>query len=278
MLKNLGVKARRTMRAFLGTTVAAAFCAVVSPALAGSVTQPGETIGLAAGAPLPVGVYFVDTFDWGVRKGENGAKDVTLGVNIPVLAWATPTTIAGGRLQLLGALPELEVGVQDSDHDSGLYNPFLAAQLAWDLGSGFGVSYMLGIYLPVGNKLGFDTTSITQRAAVSYTADGWNLTANGIYGIATDSMSKTTNPDFVNLDLTATKALGKWSVGPVALASWDVSKPTSAYKKQSQFALGGLVGYGFDQLTVQAYLTSTVAQENYGGNDTRGWGRVILPF
>jgi hypothetical protein len=153
MLKNLGVKARRTMRAFLGTTVAAAFCAVVSPALAGSVTQPGETIGLAAGAPLPEGVYFVNTLNWGVRKGENGAKDVTLGVNIPVLAWATPTTIAGGRLQLLGALPALEVGVQDADHDSGLYNPFLAAQLAWDLGSGFGVSYMLGIYLPVGNKV-----------------------------------------------------------------------------------------------------------------------------
>jgi hypothetical protein len=57
---------------------------VVSPALAGSVTQPGETIGLAAGAPLPEGVYFVNTLNWGVRKGENGAADVTLGVNIPV--------------------------------------------------------------------------------------------------------------------------------------------------------------------------------------------------
>ena len=158
------------------------------------------------------------------------------------------------------------------------YNPFLASQLAWDLGGGFGVSYMLGVYFPVGNRMGFDTTSINQRAAVSYTNDGWNLTANGIYGIATDPVSKTTNPDFFNLDLTATKALGKWSVGPVALASWDVSKPTATYKKQSQFALGGLVGYGFDQLTLQAYLTSTVAQENYGGNDTRGWGRVILPF
>jgi hypothetical protein len=251
---------------------------VVSPALAGSVTQPGETIGLAAGAPLPEGVYFVNTLNWGVRKGENGAADVTLGVNIPVVAWATPAKIAGARFQLLGALPALEVGVQDADHDSGLYNPFLASQLAWDLGGGFGVSYMLGVYFPVGNRMGFDTTSINQRAAVSYTNDGWNLTANGIYGIATDSVSKTTNPDFFNLDLTATKALGKWSVGPVALASWDVSKPTATYKKQSQFALGGLVGYGFDQLTLQAYLTSTVAQENYGGNDTRGWGRVILPF
>jgi hypothetical protein len=120
MLKNLGVKARRSMRAFLGATAAATLCAVVSPALAGSVTQPGETIGLAAGAPLPEGVYFVNTLNWGVRQGENGKADVTLGVNIPVVAWATPAKIAGARFQLLGALPALEVGVQDADHDSGL--------------------------------------------------------------------------------------------------------------------------------------------------------------
>ena len=63
MLKNLGVKARRSMRAFLGAAVAATLCAAVSPVLAGSVTQPGETIGLAAGAPLPEGVYFVNTLN-----------------------------------------------------------------------------------------------------------------------------------------------------------------------------------------------------------------------
>lgn len=83
MLKNLGVKARRTMRAFLGTTIAAAFCAVVSPALAGSVTQPGETIGLAAGAPLPEGVYFVNTLNWGVRNVAIGLKVGYCAVALP---------------------------------------------------------------------------------------------------------------------------------------------------------------------------------------------------
>ena len=32
-------------------------------ALAGSVTQPGETVGVATGAPLPQGFYLVDTTD-----------------------------------------------------------------------------------------------------------------------------------------------------------------------------------------------------------------------
>ena len=159
-----------------------------------------------------------------------------------------------------------------------LYNPFLASQLAWDLGGGFGVSYMLGVYFPVGNRMGFDTTSINQRAAVSYTNDGWNLTANEISGIATNSVSKTTNPDFVNLDLTATKSLGKWSVGPVALASWDVSKPTAAYKKQGQFALGQAGWVRVRSVDVTGVPDQRGCAGRSGGNDTRGWGRVILPF
>src|SRR4051794_9585356 len=103
MLKNLGVKARRSMRACLAATIAATLCAVVSPALAGSVTQPGETIGLAAGAPLPEGVYFVDTFDWGVRKGENGAADVAVGGHNPGGGWAPPPKIARAPVPTLWA-------------------------------------------------------------------------------------------------------------------------------------------------------------------------------
>src|SRR5689334_7684849 len=48
---------------------AGALClCLTAPALAGSVTQPGETVGVAAGAPLPPGFYFVNTGDWGCRN------------------------------------------------------------------------------------------------------------------------------------------------------------------------------------------------------------------
>src|SRR5262245_4787620 len=35
------------------------------PALAGSVTQPGETVGLNTGTPLAPGWYAINTVDWG---------------------------------------------------------------------------------------------------------------------------------------------------------------------------------------------------------------------
>ena len=90
-------------------------------AFAGSVTQPGETGGLASGAPLPQGVYFVNTGDWGRRSD----VDVSLGVDIPVLAWSTPWTILGGRVQFLIAGPVVEVGVHNTTYLRGVYNPLV---------------------------------------------------------------------------------------------------------------------------------------------------------
>lgn len=243
---------------------------------AGSVTQPGETVGLAAGAPLPEGVYFVNTADWGCRN--TSPEDTCVGVDIPVLAWATPVFLLGGRLQLLGAMPLIEVGVEGTDYTSGFYNPFLAAQLAWDLGNGFGVSYMAGFYVGVNTSVAFDSTSFNQRFAISYTADGWNLTANAIWGIQFEGVTSTINPNFLNVDLTATKKIGKFEIGPVAYYSTDLNNPLPLYRKQSQFAVGGLIGYDFGPVIAQAYLTTDVYEENYGGYDTRLWGRIIVPL
>ena len=50
----------------LAAAGALSFCTAV-PALAASVTQPGETVGLNAGAPLPQGWYAINTVDWGCR-------------------------------------------------------------------------------------------------------------------------------------------------------------------------------------------------------------------
>lgn len=240
---------------------------------AGSVTQPGETVGVAAGAPLPEGVYFVNTFDLGHRDG----VDVTLAVDIPVVAWSTPWTLLGARVQFLVATPAIGVSAPNTNSTVDMFNPLISGQLAWDLGNGWGVSYLLGAYIGVETPVAFDSTSINQRFAVSYTGNGWNLTANLIYGIQLDAVTNTINPDFLNLDLTATKKFGKWEIGPVAFGSTDLTTPFVGYQKQSQFALGGLVGYDFGPLILQAYVTTDVAEENYGGRDTRGWFRVIIP-
>src|SRR5262249_3842907 len=51
----------------LAAAGALSLCTAV-PALAGSVTQPGETVGLNAGAPLPQGWYAINTVDWGCME------------------------------------------------------------------------------------------------------------------------------------------------------------------------------------------------------------------
>jgi hypothetical protein len=42
--------------------------------------------------------------------------------------------------------------------------------------------------------------------------------------------------------------------------------------------MGGLIGYWFDQLIVQVYVTSDVYEKNYGGIDVRGWAIIIVPI
>ena len=61
--------------------------------------------------------------------------------------------------------------------------------------------------------------------------------------------------------------------------STDLNAPIAAYQKQSQFALGGLVGYYFDRVSVQAYVTSDVYEKNYGGsNNISGNLRITIPL
>ena len=148
-------------------------------------------------------------------------------------------------------MPLVGAGTPGS-YTAGWYNPWIAGQLAWDLGHGLGVSYALGFYAGVSSPVADHSGSLNQRFAISYTANGYNLSANLIYG---NQISSHTNPDFLNLDLTATKAFGKWSFGPVGYYSTDTSTPFSGYLRQSQFALGVLVGYDFGPVIMQTYLT-----------------------
>jgi hypothetical protein len=268
-------------------------CASVSVAFAGSVTQPGETIGYIAGAPLPQGLYFGNTFDWGIRSTTPSSASA---VDIPLIAWSTPWTILGGRVQFLAAFPVIEVGfagVPSQLYEYSWYNPWTFGQIAWDLGYGWGFSYGIGAYWDVSQPLAWSSNSLNQRFALSYTGNNWNVTANVIWGIEFDQFNFAPssigaldcpvvgfacNPDFVNLDFTATHKFGKFEIGPVAYASWDVSTPISGYARQSQFAVGGYVAYDFGPVTLGGYLTRTVVQENYDFFDTRFWFRMVVPI
>jgi hypothetical protein len=245
---------------------------------AASEAQSGSSVGIAAGTPLAPGWYFVDTLDWGVRDTPAGKQ--AIGVNIPLVVWSTPWTFLGARVQFAGAAPQVESGTLGpaGPYAFGFFNPLIAGQLAWDLWhTGWGFSYQLGAFIGIDTAVTpYDNSSLAQSFALSYTGNGWNLTANVTWGtmFATD-----TNPDYVNVDLTATKKFGNWELGLVGFGSSDLNHPQfDLVGRQSQFALGGLAGYNFGPVILQAYLTRDVVESNYGGYDTRFWGRIIIPF
>jgi len=162
---------------------------------------------------------------------------------------------------------------------NGMYNPAVFGQLAWDLGYGWGFSYLLGAYFNYSSPVAWSDTSLNQRFALSYTGNDWGITANVIWGIHMDSVTDRPqlspcpipasvafptglgcNPDFINVDLTVGHSFGKWQVAWVGYYSSDLNEPI----------LGPVV--------LQGYLTTDVYEKNYGGHDVRGWARIVIPL
>src|SRR5262249_32258829 len=83
---------------------------------------------------------------------------------------------------------------------------------------------------------------------------------------------------FINVDLTVGHSFGKWQVAWVGFYSSDLNEPILGYQKQSQFAMGGLLGYDFGAVILQGWLTSAVYENTYGGKDVSGGWRVLLPL
>ena len=300
------------MKAIKTTVAAFALAAMafgVGAANAASQEPPGWTAGIALGTPLPEGVYFIDTASIGGWRGISDSQS-SLFINIPLVAWSTPWTLpGGGRVEFLGAIPEISGGVPQlpgfgypswAGRDyTELYNPVAYIGAAWDLGNGFGFSAFIGGWGAVDNQLrqfGFDSWVLSERVNLSYVANGWKFSANLSFGQPGDTQVPTILapsgqilPDYFNYDLTATKTIGKWEVGLVAFGSTDTSKAPwnslSYTMEQSQFAMGGLVGYSFPGITLQVYATTDVYSSNYynltdgsKSYETRVWTRAIVPL
>jgi hypothetical protein len=271
------------------TTVAFGAFALCAGASAGSLEPQGWTAGLALGGALPQGVYIIDNASIGGWRGVDDTKS-SLFINVPVLAWSTPWTIFGGRVEVLGAVPTIAGGVPGDRDYTEFYNPAGFVGAAWDLGGGLGFSAFIGGWAPAGSdldKFGFDSWALSERVNVSYVNNGWKLAANLSFGQPgkSDLLKVQALPDWFNYDLTATKTIGKWEFGLVGFGSTDMNKGlwNGGGKEQSQFALGGLVGYSYPGITIQTYVTTDVETSNYFNADgsksheTRFWSRAIIP-
>ncbi|WCS24741.1 transporter [Methylobacterium sp. NMS14P] len=277
-MAGFSLTSRWVAAAALAVSAALAAASTATTARAASAAQPGQTVGLPVGDQLPVGLYFVNLSSFGVRG--TLPRDSSTNVNLPTFAWATPWDVAGARLQFFFTQPIAAASSQGAPYQSGVGQQLLAAQLAWDLGGDVGFSYLFGGYLPIQTRFLTQSASLTHRFALSYTGQGWNLTANLLYGVFLDtrSPSGTLYPDYMNLDLTMTKKFGSWQIGAVAFGSTDLPTGVASYRPQGQIAVGGLVGYNFGPVNLQAYLTHDVVERDYGGREVRGWLRAIVPL
>ena len=284
--------ARWASAAVLSIDVAAATLVSLGtafPVLAGSVTQPGDTMGSAVGAPIPPGAYFVNQANFGCV---NASPSTCVLSEIPLFAWSTPWKVLGARLAFATAPATwVNVNVRNVHQASGFFNPFVGSTLTWDLGDGWGFTYLLGAYFDVNSSVAYSSTSLNQRFGLSYTANEWNLSGNIIWGInfaqvttnpqgfpCPANPSLGCNPNFLNVDLTATKRLGRWEFGPIGFYATDISAPIAEYRKQSKAAIGALVGYWSETFILQLYGTTEFYEENYGGKDSRLWARLVVPL
>jgi len=266
---------------------ACALAASSTAALAGSELPQGITTGIALGAPLPEGVYDVSIASYGGNTGGN------LAYAVPVwLIWSTPWQIAGGRIGFTANSAVADTWAPGGVGTDSWLNSFVDATIKWNLGNGWNAGLSAGVYTPstqvLPEALGRNYTAFQGYGAISYLAHGWNLSATGIYGSGGggNSVSDHWQPAWFNLDLTATRKYGKLELGTIAYGSWDVDNiphgkeppPCTTACKQSQFALGALVGYDFGSFVAQFKVASDVVETNSGGLTTRGWITIIKPL
>ncbi len=282
----------------LNTIAAAtlAFGTMQGIASAQIVGQPCETCGVALGAPLPEGVFFVDLEDYGQRDGQSNR----LGVNVPITVWSTPFTFYNTRLEVLAAIPVFTHIDGPTVNRVDLYSQGLLFALAHDFGNGFNASI-------IGGPRGADNFTNAGRGAIadlraslSYVKDGFNATVTANYGgnlggkfTGIVGGVATGFDDNIFIDYTLTKKFNKFEIGVIGYYQTDLNGPVV---RQRSLAVGGLVGYDFGKFTLQAYATREVYVRNggyglgqpvngIGGGtgvnndyDTRGYLRVIVPL
>jgi hypothetical protein len=78
-------------------------------------------------------------------------------------------------------------------------------------------------------------------------------------------------PSWANLDFTVLKNISNYQLGVIAFASADIERPYASYQRQSQVAVGGVVGYKLGFTNLQLKISRDVLQSNHGGHDTRVW-------
>ena len=269
--------------------------------------KPGAFIGSSAGVPPP-GIYmFNQVFTYQTNLTGPGTTTLGLGTHNGVAAavdaqgflFVPGWTFLGATYDAVIVQPFIMTSISGPldvfppagavvSNQAGIHNTYIVpVELSWKLGtSGFAVKTGLGIGVPDGtiqgptglNNVGNPWWTFQPELIVSYLAGGWNLTAALAEEINTkNSIDGYTSGNVFRADFTATKTIGKWTIGPVAYYVAQVSNdscppitctagglggaPTTLSNAQRfhLFALGGLVEYNFGPASFSVWATQEIS-------------------
>jgi hypothetical protein len=273
---------------------------------AGQAFKAGGLIGVSAGVPPP-GIYMFDqVFTYQANftgpgvvtaLGGNGKVGVQVANDDQGFLFVPGWTFLGATYDAVFVQPfvQTSVGSPLNLQFSGVHNSYIVpVELSWHLGtSGFFVKAGLGIWTPDGTiqgptglaNQGVPFWTFSPEIIVSYLKDGWNLSA-GIYEEfnTQNSISHYTSGNIFHADFTATKTIGKWTVGPVAYYYGQVTDdkcaadclpftkvlpgigPTGTLLNPQRFsvwAVGGLFAYNFGPATLSVWATQEISANAY---------------
>jgi hypothetical protein len=276
----------------------------------------GVTIGVPTGAAPPPGLYFENTTLWApsaAGQGQLAGFKIDAIVDVPVIYWSTGWNFLGASVSAALAQTVFELGVRSSAASGppfggatlypAVHNTYISPLiLSWNVGSGWFASAGIAFFAPDGssynNTPNPDYWTFEPSASISYLGDGWDLTAHAVYEFNSSSAGHTgafagtpfaslgvgyQSGDQFFLDLTATKKIGKWEIGPVAYLKWQTTddRPGAGVScagmaaatlsqltcgRQDHHALGGLIGYDFGPVALKVFVTDSVfTQDDFRG-------------
>ncbi len=284
----------------------------------------GSTMGDPVAAAPPPGLYFENTSLIAQQINGNGqiqGLKVNAMVDVPLLVWSTGWSFLGASVVAYVAQPVFNLTAWQNNSGPPnapaqffptVHNTYVnPVALSWNLGGGLFVSGGFGVYIPDGSSYDLtanpDYWTFEPHAAVSYLANGWDLTAHFLYDFNTASAGHASpfaggpaaafgagyrSGDQAFLDLTATKKFGKWEIGPVAYFEWQTTtdRPGSGFScaqmaaatgvacgRATDYAIGALVGYDWGPVALKVILTdSFYHSDELGGFAV--WTKLSFPL
>ena len=268
---------------------------------------PGQTAGLPLAVPLRPGFYVGSRtafYDAALinNEGQPAGQRLIIASEAAQLIWVPGWRLLGADYRMSFLQPfanitqdrgyPLPPAMRGSTSQFGAANlKFHFVELSWSLGGGFFAAAGAGVYFPTGQwsatapvNIGANFWTFEPSLAFTYFDHGWNLTLHALLNTNTvNPANQYLSGDQVFLNLTATKNVAGFHVGPVAYYQKQISGDANfggigvfrgqTFPGPEQYAVGGSVIHRFERTSIQFMITQDVFSRN-AIQGTKAWLNV----